>query len=204
MAATSVANWTISSGAANLSAETTAPIKGSQSLKASGDFLMYQLLSTNTIKTGTINFIEFWVNGTSGATDLTGTLTFKIKDDSTTHATITVDLSTLTEDTDTKAAYVGFVLPKAVGENLRAEIELASLGGTSPSIFVDLFYLVSGVIVDGGRAVAITTGQTPHALGDTATGATTTADSGLIQTWLNEDQSFHFEHAGTAVYWSDT
>lgn len=195
--ASNVAQWDIESGGSNLSADTTTPWKGTQSLKATGDFVISQSLEGRAgIRTGQAYRLDApgWIHANVSGADVT----IKVKDDDTDHATITQDFTSLTDATWTDLTGVSFVLPDAIGENLRVEIELSNYTGSDHILIGDTI-LQEMTLVDEGRAVAIRTGQTNWRKGDTATGATTSTDAGEKQKALNRHESRWLEHASSAV-----
>jgi len=200
------AGWTNESGAANLSYETTNVLKqnvaeNKQSLKAVGNFKISQSLAGKAgVQARRAYGAEFYCRVDANVT--AGTATLKIIDDSTTHCTVSIDTTTLTNDTWTKIPYVAFVLPTSIGNNLRAEIELASYAG-SDEVLIDGVVLAPLALMDGGRAGAITEGVTDWRRNDTATGATTSADTGNLQRRMNTEFECYVRHAGTSDYWDD-
>lgn len=195
-----VPNW-VTAEYAVLSAETTLVVKGSQSLKATGNFTIYNLLKA---RVGALRAyaLEAWVYVHASMT--AGTLTFKVKDDDTTHSsfTITCDTTTLANATWTKLPYTAAWLPRTIGKNLRVEIELTGYAG-SQYVLVDEVKLIPLLLLDGGRAVGVMGGSRNWQLNDCATGATTSANTGTRQERLNRHHKVAIRHAGSATYWTD-
>ncbi len=184
-----LSSWTIVSGDTTLTQETTDPITGTYSLNASANFKMDHLLAQGRLKTGTLAALAIKVERKSSAT---GTLTVKLmnQDESTTHATLSVDISTLTNDTPVvKAIAAPFVVPVSA-EDLKVQVELASLAvGT---IKFDDVMLGNATLVNG-YALALFDGTTEDASGyaqgrfkrgDYFTIQTTSADGGRIQKYF--------------------
>lgn len=198
-------NWT--ADAAGWAYDTTDEIAGSQSVStATNSATISQPLVNNLVAKG-VYFLQAYCGVEAGGSgEVTGNLTFKVKDDSTTHVTITVDLSTLTAGTPIKATYAGFVLPETVGTNLRVEIQMGTIGGTGTGkkVVVDNIVLTRGTIIDGGRAVAVLSGLANWRLNDVATGATTISESGKIQRAMNLSYSRYLPHVGSGDYWTDS
>lgn len=196
-----VPQWTISAGDTLVSQNSTSAISGNYDMTwAEGLVTMYQNLES-VMKAKSVYFIEIYLKVTG--TSPTGTFTYKIKDDSTTHATISKDVSTLVLNTVTKLTYVGFILPQNVGDNLRAELE-CTLGGAGTNVlYIDKVQCTKGFMVDG-RALAVFSGITPWRLFDTATGASTTTDTGKMQRLWNIAEQRYMPHADPAVTFSDS
>lgn len=197
---TKITGWTISSGDSNLTTGTAVYYKGLQALKATGNFTMYQLIGTKVTSLRPYA-LEAIVHVHASMT--AGTVTLKVKDDTTTHASFTqsCDTTTLTDATWTKLTYTAAVLPKTIGKNLRVEIELTGYAG-SEYLLIDEVKLAPMALMDGGRAVAIFGGSTNWQLNDCATGATTCTNGGTRQRNLNRHQGKYVKH-GAGSYWTD-
>jgi len=207
--------WTRSAsggGTGTLTLEETNQLKGTQSLKANADFKIYvPLTRENTGGTGadeaTPYALQLWARCNSSLTD--GDAILRVIDDSTTHATITVDLAALTDDTWTGGTPVMFVMPGAPGANLRVELEVDNLAGSGAEVLIDNIMCVPLYHYDG-RAFAPLEGQTSWRYGDTATGETTVSEAGALQRMINEvfgrDGGIPYLHAdaSAATYWSDS
>lgn len=191
--------WVIESGDSNLTTSTTA-LKGSQSLKATGNFKMYQKLNTKA-QALQAYALEAWIYVHASVT--AGTVTFKVKDDTTTHAsfTITCDTTTLTDATWTKLAYTAGILPRTVGANLRVEIELSGYSGSN-EVLIDELKFAPMALLDGGRAIAILGGSTNWQKNDCATGTTTCTNAGTREERLNRHHGVYLKH-GAGSYWTD-
>lgn len=186
---TKLPNWTISSGDSTLTQETADPIGGTYSLAASANFKMDHFLAQGRLKPGTFASIAVKVERKSSAT---GTLTVKVmdSDEGTTHGTLTVDISTLTNDTPVvKALAAPFEVPLNA-EDLKVQVELASLAvGTIKfdDVMVAPATLVNGYtlcLFDGTTKDASGYAQGRFKKGDTFTIQTTSAEGGLIQRYF--------------------
>lgn len=196
---TKIANHTITSNPSNVARNTTTYLLAASggSLAFSGNAVLDHDL--DRIDTRCSYTLAAWTRVDAAVT--AGTITIKVKDDSTTHATITVDTTGLTNDTWTKATEVKFMLPQNVGANLRVEIEMASYAG-SGNAYVGAYGLFKNTLVDG-RGICIIQGQTPWRRGDVFTGATTVSETGKISRELGGVFRRSVKHAGSATYWSD-
>lgn len=217
---TKLNGWTISSGDSTLVQASTAAtdlINGTYSIKTTGNFLMYQLDSTNKMKGGKAYSISTKVRPINGgAGTVTGTLTVKVKsvDDVTTYATHTVTVGSITVNTNGHNALTNFVLPAGV-KQLKTVVELASIGGTAatPTVALDDVIISEMQIVDGGRAIAIHDGSNITSstgmvtgrfkLNDLFTGATTAPTVGEAQRLFNELFARYVKHASSPTDWVD-
>lgn len=200
--------WTYVSGGLTLTLETSNFFRGTQSLAIPGDGAWYYDL-TGRVRALTAYAIQVYVRVPAGVT--AGNVILKVKDDSTDHATITVDTTGLANDTWTKGSSTGapFIMPSRAdtsGTGLRLELSTTSYAG-SGNILVDGIQLVPLTLVDG-RAVGILQGATDWTNGDKATGQTTVSEAGSIQRMFNEAfgrSGFrgYVEHASTGTDWTD-
>ena len=210
---TKLPEWVISSGDSTLTQESTNEIKGDFSIKATGNFTMYQnVTNQDKFHAKSIHGMAIMVRtDNGGAGTVTGTLTFKVKsqDDATAYETITVDLSTLTPGNPGTVYHATetFVLPETA-KPLKFEIVLASIGGTAadPTVVIDEVVCVPMPIVDGGRAIAIISGVNDWRYNDYFDGETTlmaTSNPGEIQRAINEVFQRFLKHSAAGSYWSD-
>ena len=208
--ASKLPNWTINAGDSTLTQETADPINGTYSLAASDDFEMDHFLSQGRLKPGTFASIAIKVERKSSAT---GTLTVKVmdNDEGTTHGTLTVDISTLTNDTPVvKALAAPFIVP-LTAEDLKVQVELASLAtGTIKidDVMVGPATLVNGYVLalfDGTTQDASGYAQGRYKKGDSFTIQTTSAEGGLIQKYFgNIALGRYFRSATSATAdWAD-
>jgi len=202
--------WTINAGDATITQETSDPITGTYSLAASADFEMDHFLSQGRVKPGTFVSMAIKVERKSSAT---GTLTVKLmdSDEGTTHGTLTIDISTLTNDTPVvKAIAAPFDVPLSA-EDLKVQVELASLA--TGTIKFDDVMLVPATLVNG-YTLALFDGTTKDASGyaqgrfrkgDTFTVQTSSAEGGLIQRlFANRALGRYFRSATSATAdWAD-
>lgn len=199
--ATTLGTWVKNSGTTNQ--ETTNPAKGDSALSSSGNFKITQAIASKPAVASLQAYgIQLYVRVAAAVT--AGIVTMKVIDDTATRATLTVDTTSLVDDTWTKGATGGvtFVLPKGLGDNLRIEIELAGYTG-SGAVLIDLAILAPLYQTDGGRFLGIASGLVDWKRGDVFTGATTSADDGKTQKWLNRIYQRWWEHAAAAVNWPD-
>lgn len=194
-------DFTLDSGTPD--ADTSVYVKGAQSLYAAANFKITQKFETTGVAVPSLRGYTLSAYARVASTVTAGSLTVKILDDSTTHATITFTEAGLTNDTWTRGTEVDFILPAAVGANLRCEVELASYAG-SGNWNVDEVVLAPMYLNDRGRLINVVSGATHFRKGDLFTGATTSTDNGETQTHLNETCQRWVEHAGTPVGgWTD-
>jgi hypothetical protein len=204
--------WTISAGDTTLLEQSTY-IKGAYSIKATGNFTMYQnITNQDKMRAKSIHGMSIMARtDNAGAGTVTGTLTFKVRaqDDSADYGTITIDLSTLTPGNPGTVSQntTTFVLPQTA-KPLKFEVVLASIGGTAatPTVTIDEIVCTPMVLVDGGRALAIISGVSDWRYNDLWTGETTemaTANPGEIQRAVNEVFQRFFKHSNAGSYWSD-
>lgn len=200
-----IPEWTITTDAGDITADTTTEIEGSQSLKFTAAESIYQSI-TNAVRTKTAYGLQIYVLGHVSSGGLTGSLTVKIKDDSATHTTLTIDLSTLVLDTATKGATNGhcFVLPVGIGANLRVEIALASIAGTGAYVIVDSIVLTQLYNWDGGYFIGYIEGTTAARRDDVWTASTTCANGGAVQRGFVNAFGMSMRHTTGGQYWTDT
>lgn len=198
--------WIAVSGGDKISYESSAPVKGAGSLKISGNCkFYYPVSSSNVVRSKTIMFLSLMALRFV-STSLTGTMTLKLLDDSTTHGIITVSLADLVHATKTHVTPVAFAVPANVGSNLRLELEVTSWSDGSAGssyLLVDEIVCAKTWLVDGGYALAAVGGLAPFRKDDSATGATTDAATGRLQYYSNQVWERSFRHAGTADGWDD-
>lgn len=207
---TKLPDWTINAGDTTLTQETSDPITGTYSLAATADFEMDHFLAQGRVKPGTFASLAIKVERKSSAT---GTLTVKLMDadEGTTHGTLTIDISTLTNDTPVVQAIAApFDVPLS-SEDLKVQVELASLA--TGTIKIDDVMLTQATLVNG-YTVAVFDGTTKDASGysqgrfkkgDTFTIQTTSAEGGLIQRlFANFSLGRYFRSATSATTdWED-
>ena len=200
-----IPSWTITTDAGDITADTTTEIEGSQSLKFTAAESIYQYID-DKVRTKTAYGLQVYLKGHTSSGGLTGSFTVKIKDDSTTHSTLTVDLSTLVLDANTKGATNGhcFVLPTNIGANLRVEVAVASIAGTGAYLIVDAICLTQLYNWDGGYFINVIEGLTATRYGDLWTMATTCTNAGALQRLVNNCYALSLRHTGSGSYWTDT
>lgn len=208
---TKLPGWTINSGDSTLTQVSSDPINGLLAIEATANFEMDSNLTPANVRTNRFYGVGLKLkteNGGSGT--VTGTLTVKImdRDEGATHHTLTVDLSTLTPQTKTIIDPEIFFVPKAA-EDLKVQVELASLGGTASTPTVELDDIVVGeaTLVDG-YMVFIMDGTTVDSnnratgmfkFGDSFTLDTTLAlEEGLIQKYINRFYQRYFAAGSSA------
>lgn len=188
--------WTVSN--AGWAIDSTDECIGAQSVKTEEDTVMYQYIGARMHQL-CIYGADYIAKKTSTPT---GTLTIKIKDDSTTHLTLTKDVSTLTTSA-VKQAFGTFVLPaNADMSTLRVELEMATYG-SSGKVIVDEVCLQMLKVCDGGQAFGVTGGVTPAAKHDVYTNAVTGGTSGDNMELLNRMFKRGFESDTAATDWAD-
>lgn len=181
-------------------------IKGSNALMIKGDTTFYFLLPERAIKPKTaIAFgaiVQKYVD-TSGT--ISGTLTIKLIDDTTTHATTTVNISSGLSDNTNTNADKAFIMPSNIGNNLRIQVDVASYSSndTDNRLMMDEFYACEMPLLDGHRHVAIISGTTDWKVDDLFTSSTTSTDAGKNQHFFNRVFGRYVKHAGTAVDFTD-
>lgn len=199
-------------GSGTLELETTNQLKGTQSLKTDADFkLTFPITRENTngvgADEGTPYALYVWARCNSSLTD--GDVILRLIDDSTTHATLTFDLTGITDDTWTGATPVTVIMPGNPGANLRVELEVDNLAGTGAEVLIDNIMCVPLYHYDG-RTFAVLEGQTSWRVADSATGQTTVSEAGAIQRMVNEvfggegNVAYLHADASAATYWSDS
>lgn len=188
--------WTESSG--TWTEDTTDECVGAQSVSTQGNGVLYQFVGARMVQL-CIYGMDFIAKKTSTPT---GSLTMKLKDDSTTHLTITKDISTLTTSA-VKQAFGTVVLPKTADmSTLRIEFEVSSYG-SSGKIVIDEATLQMLKVIDGGYAIGVSGGVTPAAKGDSWTFATTGGTTGDNMEFLNRLYKRGFESDTAATNWAD-
>lgn len=196
-----IQNWTLNSDYANATIDTTNPMVGTNAFEISGDLVMTQALSgTRGVKTRVPLCVSLYARkvGTVSA----GALTLKIKDDTGTHATLTIaDLSALTTSFALSTPVV-FILPSGVGANLRAEIEVTSWSGAG-TVLLDEVVLTEMSIYDTGYYFAVLRGPADWREGDKATASTTSAESGKVSRAFNRCLKVAPKAAASATDWTD-
>lgn len=196
-----LSQWDITTGDATITQESTDPINGAYSLDASADFVMDNLVTAGRVVDGTMMALAIKVERKSSAT---GTLTVKLmdRDEGTTHGTLTIDVSTLTNDVPVVLSSTPFDVPVS-SEELKVQIELASLAvGT---ITFDDCMMAAATLVNG-YTVAIFDGTTQDTSGN-AQGAYKKGDTFTVQTTSAEGGSMqkYFTNMGLGRYFrSDT
>lgn len=206
---TKLSQWTISTGDAGVANETTDPILGDTSLAITTDFVMDHNFGTGRLRPNTFYFISVKLDRLASAT---GTLTVKVMDvdEGTTHATLTQDISTLTNDTPVPIQPVIFFVPESA-EDLKVQVELASLA--TGTLTIDDVVVAPATLVDG-YLVAIMDGTTQNTSkqaqgrfkrGDSFVIQTTSAEGGTIQKfYLNMASSRYIRSATSATAgWED-
>jgi len=205
-----LSQWTISTGDATITEESTDPINGAYSLDASADFVMDSLLTAGRIQAGTMAALAIKVERKSSAT---GTLTVKLmdRDEGVTHGTLSITIGSLTNDVPVVLAIAApFDIPVSAKE-LKVQVELASLAvGT---ITFDDVMLANATLINGYTA-ALFDGTTQDASGnangdfkkgDTFTVQTTSAEGGTTQKYfanMGLGRYFRSDVAATAN-WED-
>lgn len=188
--------WTESSG--TWTEETTDECIGAQSVSTQGNGILYQPVGARLTQL-CIYGMDFIAKKTGTPT---GSLTMKLKDDSTTHLTITKDISTLTTSA-VKQAFGTVVLPKTADmSTLRIEFEVSSYG-SSGKIVIDEATLQMLKVIDGGYAIGVSGGVTPAAKHDSWTFATTGGTTGDNMEMLNRLYKRGFESDTAATDWPD-
>lgn len=192
-----IENWTIASGDTDVDVDATAFV-GAQALEISGDMNMAQSLESR-VKTKVPLFVS--VAARKVGTVSGGTLTIKIKDDSTTHATVSITLSGLGTSFALETP-VQFILPAGLGDNLEVEIEVTSWAGTG-DVLIDELVLGEMAIYDTGYYFAIVRGAAAWRQLDKATGQTTSTDAGKISRAFNRVLGVAPKAAASAADWDD-
>ena len=180
--------WDITTGDTTITEESTDPINGAISLDASANFTMEQNLSQSRVKSGAFYQMGIKIERKSSAT---GTVTVKLmdRDAGTTHGTLTVDVSTLSNDTPVVSTHVPFFVPKSA-KDLKVVVELASLAVgtiTFDDVMLGQATLVNGYViglVDGTTQDANQDAQGRFKRGDTFVIQTTSAEGGSTQKYF--------------------
>jgi len=202
--------WTINAGDGGLTNEDTDPITGIYSINATTDFEMDNFLTQGRVKTGTFVSMGIKVERKASAT---GTLTVKLmdSDEGTTHGTLTIDISTLSNDTPVVLALAAPFAVPLIAEDLKVQVELASLAvGT---IKFDDVMLVPATLANG-YTMALFDGTTLDASGyaqgrykkgDSFTIQTTSADGGTNQKFFANIALGRYFRSATAATanWED-
>lgn len=206
---TKLSQWDITTGDATITQEDTDPINGSYSLDASADFVMEQLITQGRLKSGVFYGLGLKVERKSSAT---GTVTVKImdRDEGTTHGTLTIDVSTLTNDTPVLLTNTPFFIPLDA-EDLKVVIELSTLAVgtiTFDDALCGAATLVNGYLVflaDGTVQDASGNAQGRFKRGDTFQVDTTSTDAGLIQKYFFNMGVGRYNRSDTTatVNWED-
>lgn len=200
---------TITSGTAShflLTSTSGDKIKGTYSLDnaTGGDVLTYYITSGLKPRVPYAYTLLYRVPDDGSAGTITGNLTLVLKDDSTTHQTLTIALGSATLDAITRGSKM-FIAPSNVGANLRLEITFPSYGGTSTDkrIYIDELVFAELKQLDGGRAVGVFSGATDFRYGDTFTAATTDAATGKVQTFVNRIFGRYVKNDTSSATWTD-
>lgn len=201
--------WDITTGDAGVADESVDPILGENSLAITTDFVMDQNVSSGRLKPRVAYFISLKAERLASAT---GSLTVKVmdRDEGTTHGTVTVDISTLTNDVPVPIQPVHFIVPTDA-EDLKVQVELASLAvGTikvddvvvAPVTLID-GYLVS--IMDGTTLDSSGNAQGRYKNGDEFVIQTSSAETGTIQKfYFNRPSQRYIESdAAASAGWED-
>lgn len=207
--ATKLSQWNITTGDTTITEESTDPINGSYSLDASADFVMEHLLAQGRVKSGVFYGLGLKVERKSSAT---GSVTVKVmdRDEGTTHGTLTIDVSTLTNDTPVVSTNAPFFIPKDA-EDLKVVIELSSLAVgtiTFDDVMLGPATLVNGYLVfiaDGTTQDSSGNAQGRFKRGDTFTIQTASAEGGSTQKYFaNMGIGRYFRSATSATAnWED-
>lgn len=117
-------DWTISAGNTDVTQHTSDPILGDSSAIAAGVFTMYHDFAQSRLKPRSAYALAIKLDRQSSAD---GTLTVKIldQDAGATHATLTVDVTSLTNDVVSLQKINPFIIPDNA-EDLRIQIEWSS------------------------------------------------------------------------------
>jgi hypothetical protein len=190
---TKISGWTISTGTpGDITAETSNPIAGSQSLRFAGDATLTQEL------TGLVPHAPYAVRllADGDPSVSAGTVKLRIIDDSSTHAEASITIST-----SLQSATAAFIAPDRAGVNLRVELEVDSLAGDD--VLVDEVVLTPMKLFDSGRAFAIIAGPVPFRYNDEFVNTVTSTDAGKVQRFWNRVFGAYATHDSTAVDWVD-
>ncbi len=143
--ASKIPNWTINSGDSDLAQETTDPMNGTYSIDATADFEMDHFFTQGRLKPRTAYGIAIKLERQSSAD---GTLTVKImdNDEGTTHATLTQNVASLSNDTPTLVTIDPFIIPDNA-EDLKVQVELAS--NTTGTLHIDDVMCGPATLIDG-------------------------------------------------------
>lgn len=204
-----LSQWDITTGNGGVADESADPILGANSLAITTDFVMDHEVGVGRLRPRVAYFLSIKADRLASAT---GTLTVKVMDldEGTTHATLTQDISTLTNDTPVPIQPVIFIVPDAA-EDLKVQVELASLAvGT---LTIDDVVLAPATLIDG-YLVAIMDGTTQDTSqqatgrfrnGDTFAIVTTSAEGGTIQKFFFNMASGRYQRSDTAATggWED-
>lgn len=195
--------WSLDSGSMP-TRETTNQYKGDGCLNAQANFQLSQSL-VGKLKPLAPHAMSFMVRVNAALS--AGDITLLIQDDSTTHKSLTIDGSTLTNDTWTRIPTTinnaTFNTPNGYDQNLKAILKLENLAGASAEVLVDETVCREAEMLDGGYAVSLIGGDVDWAYGQTLSASTTSTAGGTTQRMINEVFGTWLKHAGTAVYWAD-
>jgi hypothetical protein len=182
--------FTFISGETNASEETTAPIKGDQSMKIDGNMVFYSLLNTQKLIPKTALAFGALVKKVISSSTLTGTLTIILRSggdkdvaaQGTAHSTITVTIGSLASNTVTDEDAT-LILPAVLGADPRIEYTVTSYSdgsGTSNSLLIDEFYAGQMYQLDMGQFLLPVSGVTPFEKDD----RWNRQDTGVLQPYL--------------------
>lgn len=204
-----IPGFTITGTASHFSLTSTSGdlIKGSYSLdNATGGDVITQYLTAGGLhpKTPYAMTVLYRVPDDGSAGTITGNLTVVLKDDNTTHQTLTIALGSATLDAVTRGS-VKFIAPVAVTKNLRVEVTFPAYGGTSTDkrVYIDELILAPLTQLDGGRAIGIFAGATDFVYNDAFTASTTDAATGKVQTFVNRIFGRYVKNDTAAATWTD-
>jgi hypothetical protein len=204
-----IPSFTITGTASHFSLTSTSGdlIKGTYSLdNATGGDVITQYLTAGGLppKTPMALTVLYRVPNDGSSGTITGNLTIVLKDDNTTHQTLTIAVGSATLDAITRGSLT-FIAPTAVTKNLRIEVTFPTYGGTSTDkrVYIDELILAPLKQLDGGRAVGIFAGATDFVYNDAFTASTTDAATGKMQKFCNLVFGRYMRHAGSADTWTD-
>lgn len=216
---TKISGFTFISGESNTSAEETAPLVGSQSLKIDGNCVFYSLLNTRALYPKTAIAFGALVKKVISSSTLTGTLTIVLRSggdkdsaaSGTAHKTITVTIGSLTDNTTTNEDAT-YILPAALGADPRIEFTVTSYtdgSGTANSLLIDEAYAARMYQVDMGQFLLPVRGTSPWELDDFFTSSVTDANDasddgvGKTQEFLNRVFGRYLKHSAAGTDWVD-
>ena len=174
--ATKLPDWTINAGDTAITQETADPLLGVYSLLGDANFQMDSFFNQGSLRPRAGYGLAVKLERKNSAD---GTFTIKImdSDEGTTHATLTVVLTTLSNDTPTLVVLDPFIIPSNA-EDLKVQIQLAS--NTTGEIKFDDVICGMATLIDG-YLIAIIDGTTLDA-NSYAVGRFKNGDEFLIQT----------------------